>query len=304
MTESQAQEPRLAEHPSVTFESGVEVVTVSGRRPGSPGPGRPRPEPKTDFEVIDTGREARDPRFPRGRRADQPGDRCSTSAGAWRWAATWTVRGKPLRFAVGMLDGGTTRRRCSPSMRSSRRSSRSRKTSTASGGSASKDAVGHDVAVRRGRRDGRGCGRAGEPAPRDAGDHRRRRHRQPAEAPEVSAIASSIDVPVYLLTVVDPAGSSWRRVSALSADGAAAERRRSRTSRAGRAATCESPACRLTRMVAMRRSVRRTALSVLDHVRAGRAPGLAPARDSDPEEGPNRSRARRVHVRPGASRQD
>ena len=50
--------------------------------------------------------------------------------------------------------------------------------------------------------DARGRGGRAAAAQRGRRDHRRRRHAQPADAGEVSAIASGIDVPVYIVAVV------------------------------------------------------------------------------------------------------
>ena len=120
-----------------------------------------------------------------------------------------------------------------------------------SGADRRRAAVRPDLALRRDRRDradGRRARRSraarAAAAQRGRRDHRRHRHAQPADADEVSAIASGIDVPVYIIAVVvgsgRPAGEHEDQRRRL-------RPRICRSSRAAPAASCSSRARRPTR---------------------------------------------------------
>ena len=165
-------------------------------------------------------------------------------------------------------------------------------------------AVGHDVAVM-----------TRLPRPRKSVAERQNRHRallvitdgvdtgSRMNAPEVSGIASSIDVPVYLLTVVNPARSSRRRASGASKP--TGEHRRDRDA-------CRSRALDRRRHADLQRAGAHASRRLHDLFGELRyqylitfEPGLAlggtRSRFAYPEEEPCRSRARRVHLGPARS---
>ena len=120
-------------------------------------------------------------------------------------------------------------------------------------------------------------------------------------AAEVSAVASSIDVPVYLLTVVTPLDHPGTEFEVTS-DG-----RSTQTATLGGSCSLDwrRHAHREHAGAYLRRdsgSVHRAPASVLDQFRARRSSRVASTRDSYTEEGSCRPRARRVHVGPFAQR--
>ena len=121
-------------------------------------------------------------------------------------------------------------------------------------------------------------------------------------AAEVSGIASSIDVPVYLLARREPAGSSRGRARSdrdRRPHGSGGNSGGSRALDGRRYARGQRPR---SHVGGDSGSVHRAASSIPHHLRAGCPSRLASARDSYTEEEPCRSRARRVHVRPHAQR--
>ena len=89
-----------------------------------------------------------DSRLLRRRQSGQPGDCCSTSAAAWRSAATWTARARRGRRHDEPAQRARTKPRCSRSTRSCARSWASRRTRGAiHQGQPEGQAVGTDVAV-------------------------------------------------------------------------------------------------------------------------------------------------------------
>ena len=120
-------------------------------------------------------------------------------------------------------------------------------------------------------------------------------------AAEVSAVASSIDVPVYLLTVVTPIDHPGTEFE-VSSDG-----RATRTATLDDLARWTGGDMRVASTLGAylrRRSgfVHRAPASVPDQLRAGRPSRVASTRDSYAEEGSSRSCAGRVHVGPFAQR--
>ena len=282
------------------FRSGVEVVTVSVSVRDSRGPRHPRPE-AGGLRGHRLGLREADQGLLRRRRADQPG----RPARHQRQHGGRRQHGPRARQAVAIALAQpartATRRRSSRSTRGSRRSCRSRPTSIAcTRVSLEGKPLGHDVALRRDR----------ARRPQSAAE-RTNRHRallvitdgvdtgSRLTAPEVSGIASSIDVPVYLLTVVNPldhpggefavietghglgdrnAGGSGALDRRRHADCRACRRTRSRV-----CATC-SPSC----------GINTSSPSSRGRGRAGTRSRFARGRRAC------RSRAERVHGRPDA----
>ena len=224
---------------------------------------------------------------------------CSTSAAAWRSAATWTAPAKPWPWRRRTCSDGATKRRCSRSIRSlqevvdfTKDLERIRRVSLKGkpwGMTSLYDAIGRR----------RGPSRAGEQASRAARDHRRRRHRQPDDAAAGVGDRQRDRRARVSADGRQPAGSPGRRVCGhrdrratdcrRNAGGPGALDRRRHAHRE-RARAHGRRRCR-TCSTELRHQY-------LDHLRAGDPSGLAPARDSDAEEEPGRSCAERVH-RPG-----
>ena len=137
-----------------------------------------------------------------------------------------------------------------------------------------------------------------EPSSRGARDHRRRRHRQPDEGAGGLGHRELDRRAGVSADGRQPARSSRRRISRSSRPPAS-------TSNVGTLADLARWTGGDMRICSMpehtrggcRRSVRRAALPVPHHLRAGPASRLASARDSHPEEEPCRTCARRIHGR-------
>ena len=228
---------------------------------------------------------------------------CSTSAAAWRSAATSTAPAKPSRWrCTNLRDAAATRRRSSPSTRSCRKScafttgSRSRAPRQPRG-----QAVGHDVALRRDRADGRSR------SPRATNRHR-----------ALLVITDGVDTGSRLTAAAGVGDRQRDRRARVSADRGQPARPPGRRicGPRGRQTTAQTATLadlarwtggdmRIASVPAHTRrgdprSVRGASPSIPHHLRAGHAAGLAPARDSYAEEEPDRSRAERVHVGPVA----
>ena len=278
--EAHAQEPPVQERPTITFKSGVEVVTVTAavrdRR------GRVvRDLTRADFQVLDTGAKRKIRDF-------HAGDAPISLAIVLDISGSMAVGGNMDRarhavaFAVGRLIGEHDEAALFTF------DAKLQEVVTFT-----KDV---DV-IRRVSLEGRPWGITSlydaVAATAEAVSERANRHRamlvitdgidtgSRMSAPQVSGIASSIDVPVYLLTVVTPLDHPGSEHSVLSADGAASEggnARRSRSMDGRRHAGGQRPA---HAHIAIR-DLSRIALSVPDHLRAGHSSWVAPARDSNP----------------------
>jgi len=218
-TESHAQEPPARERPSITFKSGVEVVTVTAavrdRR------GRVvRDLSRDDFQVLDTGAK-------RTIRDFHAGDAPISLAIVLDISGSMAVGGnmdrarQAVAFAVSMLNGEHDEAALFTF------DAKLQEVVTFT-----KDV---DV-IRRVSLEGRPWGITSlydaVAATAKAVAERANRHRamlvitdgidtgSRMSAPDVSGIASSIDVPVYLLTVVTPLDHPGGEYSVLSADGA------------------------------------------------------------------------------------
>ena len=253
-------------------------------------PGHPGSDSKADFEVFDSRRAGeRSSDFYVGESPDQPRAFCSTSAAAWRSAATWTARARPSAVATMNLHGAAGRGGAvHVRLETAARSSTSRRTCSA-------------IRARQPRRESRGDRRrsmtpsgrrrrlrrrAREQASRTARDHRRRRHWQPADGgrrcrrSRARSTCRCICWPSSTRPIIRAANSRSSRPTAQEPQTANAGRPgamdRRRHARRERARAHGRRLCRICST--------ELRSSVPHHLRAGRPSGVAPARDSYAEE--------------------
>ena len=174
--------PPACERPTITFKSGVEVVTVTAAVSDRPGP-VVRDLNRDDFRVP----RHRQRREIRDFHAGEAPISLAIAARHQRQHGGGRQHGR-ARQAVASRRGhasrrGGTKQHSSPSMLRCRKSSTfTRDVDVIRRLSLEGQTVGHHVTVRCRCRDGQDGGREGEPAPGAAGDHRRHGHRQPHHA--------------------------------------------------------------------------------------------------------------------------